>query len=119
MDEYKIRDREKNCMPGMTIEHMVKACEGTYTGAEEKLHEVITGAVTDSRQVEPGFLFIPIKGARVDGHDFIPDVFEKGALVVLSEQELTDAKGPYIRVKSTVEAMKKLAEASGKQVQRK
>lgn len=109
MDEYKIRDREKNCMPGMTIEHMVKACEGTYTGAEEKLHEVITGAVTDSRQVEPGFLFIPIKGARVDGHDFIPDVFEKGSLVVLSEQELTDAKGPYIRVESTVEAMKKLA----------
>lgn len=109
MDEHRIQDREKNCMPGMTVENIVKACEGTYHGAEEKLHEVITGAVTDSRQVEPGFLFIPIKGARVDGHDFIPDVFEKGALVVLSEKELTNSKGPYIRVKSSVEAMKKLA----------
>jgi UDP-N-acetylmuramoyl-tripeptide--D-alanyl-D-alanine ligase len=55
------------------------------------------------------YLFIPIKGARVDGHDFIPSVFEKGALAVLSEQELEHPAGPYIRVDSTTEAMKKIA----------
>lgn len=45
----------------------------------------------------------------MDGHQFIPQVFEKGALAVLSEQELSDPAGPYIKVESTLGAMKKLA----------
>lgn len=100
---------ENNFMPNMTIENIAKACNGIYKGEKEKLHEVITGAVTDSRQVKQGFLFIPIKGARVDGHDFIEDVFQKGALVVLSEKELTNPAGPYICVESAEDAMKKIA----------
>ena len=91
------------------MENIAKACEGTYVGDEELLSSVITGAVKDSRKVEPGYLFIPIRGERVDGHSFIPDVFEKGALIVLSEQELDAPSGPYIRVESTTEAMQKLA----------
>ena len=101
-------NREKE-MPNLTLENIAKACEGTYVGDEELLSSVITGAVTDSRKVEPGYLFIPIRGERVDGHSFIPDVFEKGALIVLSEQELDAPSGPYIRVESTTEAMQKLA----------
>ena len=101
-------NREKE-MPNLTLENIAKACEGTYVGDEELLSSVITGAVTDSRKVEPGNLFIPIRGERVDGHSFIPDVFEKGALIVLSEQELDAPAGPYIRVESTTEAMQKLA----------
>lgn len=58
----------------------------------------------DSRLVEEGYLFIPIRGARVDGHDFIPAVFEKGALAVLSERRLEHPAGPYILVDSTEEA---------------
>ena len=54
-------------------------------------------------------MLIPIKGARVDGHDFIPQVFEKGALVVLSDHALPEETGPYILVSSTTEAMKKIA----------
>lgn len=98
-----------NGMPNLTLENIAKACDGTYVGDEALLSSVITGAVTDSRKVEPGNLFIPIRGERVDGHNFIPDVFAKGALVVLSEQELDTPAGPYIRVESTTEAMKKLA----------
>ena len=56
----------------MTLEHIAKACCGIYYGEEHKKQTVIRGAVTDSRQVEDGFLFITVKGARVDGHDFIP-----------------------------------------------
>ena len=49
------------------------------------------------------------RSARVDGHDFIPAVFEKGALAVLSQQRLEHPAGPYILVDSTEEAMKKIA----------
>ena len=72
-------------MKNMTLENIAEACHGTYMGKESQKKEVIKGAVTDSRQVEEGFLFIPVKGARVDGHDFIPTAIEKGAAAVLSE----------------------------------
>ncbi len=96
-------------MKNMTLENIVKACEGNYYGTKEALKREIKGAVIDSRLVEQDYLFIPIKGARVDGHEFIPAVFEKGALAVLSEQKLENPKGPYILVTSCEAAMKKLA----------
>jgi len=35
----------------------------------------------DSRLIEPGDIFIPVKGPNHDGHDFIPDVIAKGGQV--------------------------------------
>lgn len=96
-------------MKNMTLENIAKACNGTYFGEEQKKQNQICGAVTDSRQVEEGFLFIPIKGARADGHDFIPDVWNKGAVAVLSEKKLKDCTKPYILVKSTEQALKAIA----------
>ena len=93
-------------MKNLTFANIAKACEGTYIGDETQLDTTITGAVIDSRQVKEGYLFIPIKGERVDGHRFIPTVFEQGAAIVLSEHELTDPAGPYVLVESTTDAMK-------------
>lgn len=97
-------------MREMTLEHIAQACHGTYVGDSQKMQVEIKGAVTDSRKIEEGFLFIPIKGARADGHDFIPDVIAKGAAAVLSEKELTDCAVPYIRVGSSEQALKDIAE---------
>ena len=36
----------------------------------------------DSRSIQPGDIFIPVKGERFDGHDFIEDVLAKGAYVL-------------------------------------
>lgn len=96
-------------MKNMTISNITKACEGKFVGDEAFLDKEIQGAVTDSRQVKDGYLFIPIKGERVDGHDFIPAVFDQGALVVLSEKELDNPDGPYILVQSSQQAMKDIA----------
>lgn len=97
-------------MKNMTLENIAKACGGTYVGSDEERKVEIKGAVTDSRQVEDGYLFIPIKGARVDGHDFIPQVIEQGAAAVLSEKELADCPKPYILVESCEQALKDIAE---------
>ena len=96
-------------MKNMTLERITEVCGGVYYGSEADKKKEIAGAVIDSRQVESGYLFIAVKGEKVDGHQFIPQVFEKGALAVLSEQELSEPAGPYIRVESTLGAMKKLA----------
>ena len=96
-------------MKGMTLEAVTRACEGTYYGDRSVFQQEICGAVIDSRKVERGFLFIPIKGERVDGHDFIPQVLEQGALAVLSEKQLPEELGPYILVDSTEQALKRIA----------
>lgn len=99
-----------NTLEQMTLENIAKACGGIYVGDNALRDSEITGAVIDSRQVEPGYLYIPIRGERVDGHRFIPDVFEKGALAVLSEEPLENPAGPYIQVASSEQALKDIAE---------
>ncbi len=96
-------------MKNLTLENIAKACRGTYIGSDTQKTTEISGVAIDSRLVEHGFLFVPIRGEKVDGHTFIPSVFEKGAAAVLSEEELTDAKGPYILVESSKQALKDLA----------
>lgn len=96
-------------MRNLSLKNIALACEGTYVGPSELEDKVICGAVIDSRLVEQDYLFIPIKGERVDGHNFIPQVFEKGAACVLSEVELENPAGPYIRVTSSEVALKKIA----------
>lgn len=97
-------------MKNMTPELIAAACGGTYVGSDDVKQREIKGVVIDSRLVEEDFLFIPIKGARADGHDFIPAVFAQGALAVLSERRLEDPAGAYILVEDTLTAMKRLAE---------
>lgn len=96
-------------MKNLTLRNIARVCGGTYFGTKEAEEKEIAGAVIDSRQVQKDYLFIAVKGERVDGHAFIPSVFEKGALAVLSEQRLEQPAGAYILVDSTLEAMKKIA----------
>lgn len=97
-------------MKNLTLEHIARACGGTYIGAEDKKEACVDNISTDSRQAGKGTLFVAIKGARVDGHNFIPQVAEQGALAALSERELPDCPIPYIRVESTLQAVKDIAE---------
>lgn len=97
-------------MKHMSLSEITTACGGTYYGDESLLSREVSGVAIDSRKIEPGYLFIPIKGARVDGHTFIPRVMEAGALCCLSEMVLENAGHPYILVESCTAALKALAE---------
>ncbi len=48
----------------------------------------ITEAAIDSRQIIPGGLFIALPGERVDGHNFVAQAFERGALAALIEHKV-------------------------------
>ena len=103
-------------MKNMTLENIAKACNGIYVGDEDLKSKEITGVEKDSRLIEDGYLYLPFVGARVDGHDFIPQVFDKGALCTLSEKDLDNPKGPYIKVESVATALKDIAEFYRKQL---
>lgn len=95
-------------MKDMTLEHIARACGGTYHGPEEKKHECIRGITIDSRQIEPDWLFVATVGERVDGHSFVGQVMEKGALCALVEK-VPEIECPYILVPDTFQALKDLA----------
>ena len=46
----------------------------------------VTEVVYDSRKAEPGAVFVCMKGTRMDSHDFIPQVLEKGVKVLVTER---------------------------------
>ena len=99
-------------MKNMTLEKIAQVTNGKLflpEGFEGNGKKEIAGAVNDNRKIEKDFLFIPMVGARVDGHDFIPGAFADGALASLSERELDNPAGPYILVEDTKLALKQIA----------
>ncbi len=46
---------------------------------------LIQGITSDSRAVEPGFLFVAVKGTQYDGHHFINNAIKAGAVAILLE----------------------------------
>ncbi|MBR5649138.1 UDP-N-acetylmuramoyl-tripeptide--D-alanyl-D-alanine ligase [Pseudobutyrivibrio sp.] len=101
-------------MKNMTLAYVAQVVNGQLNipeGMEALKDKEIQGAVNDNRKIEEGFLFIPMVGARVDGHDFIEDAFSKGALASLSERHLNNPSGPYIIVEDTKVALKQIATA--------
>ncbi|MCY7040732.1 UDP-N-acetylmuramoyl-tripeptide--D-alanyl-D-alanine ligase [Streptococcus sanguinis] len=67
----------------------------------------LRNAEFDSRLIEPGDLFVPLKGAR-DGHEFIATAFAQGAAATLSERPV--AEGAYILVDDVLTAFQRLAQ---------
>ena len=96
-------------MKNLTLEHIADACHGIYVGPEEAKNHCVTAITSDSRKVEKGCLFVPIVGARADGHTFISQVMEAGAGCTLSEKELGDVSFPYIKINSSLQAVKDIA----------
>lgn len=94
-------------MKNMTLENIAKACGGRLVGGRETLE--IAGAVMDSRLIEKDFLFFAIKGERVDGHRFIPQVMEQGAACAVCERAPEAPAGPYILVEKVEKAMQDIA----------
>lgn len=62
----------------------------TFTSLE-LLHEFqdlqIKGIANDSRKVKPGDLFVCVKGSKVDGHDYVAEAIQRGAVAIVSERE--------------------------------
>ena len=98
-------------MKPFTLAEIAAACHGVYVGSEEMKHATITSVERDSRQIKDGSLFLAIKGGRVDGHVFIRQCYDSGAICALCEKAPEGADKPYILVPSTLDAVKQIAKA--------
>ena len=83
-----------------------------YTLLQGSTETEVSGVIYDSRKVTKDSLFVCIRGAAFDGHKFIPDVVEKGATVLITEE---DAQAPdtvtIVRVPDTRYALAFLSAA--------
>jgi len=71
----------------------------------------ITGIAIDSRKVEPGNLFVAIKGSSADGHTFITEAIARGARAIVCEREMTGLSIPFIYVHDSRQSLTWLAAA--------
>jgi len=63
---------------------------------------------TDTRSLKKGDLYIALKGANFDGHDFVSIAQTKGACAVVCSKDV-DTSLPVLRVKDTLAALQQLA----------
>lgn len=99
-------------MMPMTVGEAAQALAGTLMTQDGLGDGAITSVVTDSRQVEHGSLFVAIAGEHVDGHNFVSQVGESGAVAALVDHAVPDTSVPQIVVPDTVIALGQLAKAN-------
>ncbi|MDP8239888.1 MAG: UDP-N-acetylmuramoyl-L-alanyl-D-glutamate--2,6-diaminopimelate ligase [Candidatus Hatepunaea meridiana] len=77
-----------------------------------RIPDEVVGITQDSRLVEPGFVFAARSGSNVKGIDFIHQASDKGAVLVISDDEIPDGvELPFIQVADFHQALVHLSKA--------
>ena len=73
--------------------------------------QAVTGIAYDSRTVEPGHVFVAVKGLKSDGAEFVEQAVARGALGVVSETPAPQTAVPSVVVSDARLALAQLAAA--------
>lgn len=84
----------------VTTQWISRVVEGLMIGGSVSIDNVST----DTRTITPGSLFIALRGGNFDGHRFVEQAIEKGAVAVIVDQQLK-IKVPQIVVENTTRAL--------------
>ena len=90
----------------MKLSELLHGVDVTAVYADENME--ITGIAFDSRNVQPGDLFMAISGLTTDGNRFIPGAMEKGAVLVVTAKA-PEQDVPYVLVNDDRLAMAQIA----------
>ncbi|MFI2752649.1 UDP-N-acetylmuramoyl-tripeptide--D-alanyl-D-alanine ligase [Cellulomonas sp. P22] len=100
-------------MIALTAADIAAATGGELRPASLDPATVVAGpAVIDSREVEPGSLFVALPGEHADGHDFAAGAVQAGAALVLASRDVLGADGepvPAVVVPDVEKALGDLA----------
>ncbi|MER6947856.1 UDP-N-acetylmuramoyl-tripeptide--D-alanyl-D-alanine ligase [Nonomuraea sp. NPDC000554] len=90
----------------LPLARIAEITSGALSGMADPRAVVRGPVVIDSRQVEPGSLFVAFRGGRVDGHDYAAQAIRAGAVAVLATRPV-DA--PAVIVPDAAAALADLA----------
>ncbi|GAJ60250.1 UDP-N-acetylmuramoyl-tripeptide--D-alanyl-D-alanine ligase [Geobacillus thermoleovorans] len=93
-----------------TVRQIAEMADGQCLKPEWE-NMVVSGVSTDTRTIQAGNLYVPLRGATFNGHDFVQEAVQKGAAAVLwAEREGTPPEGvPVVVVDDTLLALQRLA----------
>lgn len=99
----------------MKLIEIARLCGASQMLNDELAKSEPAGFTIDSRAIKPGELFVAIPGERVDGHQFVREVFEKGACAAMAVHhrlpfaaELGDYADKLLFVENTLCAFQQL-----------
>jgi len=93
----------------MNFQELIAFCEPMSVSGPEP--DIMGKLRQDSREIEFGDIFIAVKGTKSDGHNFIDEAIERGASVIIAQQELSEYQNAAVlRVKKTRKLLGKLAQ---------
>jgi UDP-N-acetylmuramoyl-L-alanyl-D-glutamate--2,6-diaminopimelate ligase len=82
----------------------------TVPGFRENFRDIeVRGITCDSRQVQPGALFVAIPGHRLDGAAFVDEAIRRGAGAIVAEKSIPSCPVPVILVPNARETVADLA----------
>lgn len=101
----------------LSLKQVANFTGATVKGAPEYLERNACGITWDSREVQPGYVYVALPGERVDGHSFVASAIESGAVAALVMQDLSEEvhacarahEALILTVESTHEAFTDLA----------
>lgn len=91
----------------MKVYEIVEATRGILVSGNKD--DEINFFSQDNRQMTNGGMYIPLKGERFDGHNFIESAFQIGAQAIISEKDVNYEDKIVIKVKDTHQALKDMA----------
>ena len=93
-------------IPSVSLRRLLP--DARFLGCKD-LH--VTGCSTDSRRLDPGQVFVALRGARRDGHDFAAAALERGATAVIVERPCPEAGPLQVVVADARRALGRLSQA--------
>jgi UDP-N-acetylmuramoyl-tripeptide--D-alanyl-D-alanine ligase len=97
-------------MDPLSLRKIAEFAQGSLTAGDAAL--TVSKISTDSRTLQPGDLFVPLRGENFDGHKFVEQASERGAVGAMVEEDWKGATGKtfaLIRVPDTLVGYQNLA----------
>ncbi len=97
----------------MKLKELIKGLKVKNEELKSIENPEIKGIAYDSRNIKSNWLFVAIKGGKQDGHSFIDEARQKGAIAAVVENNqfsIFDSSFPLIIVNDTKEALADLAQ---------
>ena len=76
----------------------------------QALTQTAIGITTDSRTLKPGEIFLGLRGENFDGHEFVSQALERGAIAAIVDFKFQTSTLPVLKVKDTLEAYQAIAQ---------
>lgn len=101
VEEYMTVETKLTSTFSWSLDDLASSTDGDLVGPLAETHSVKFSSVsTDTRTLQPGALYIAIKGDNFDGHKFIAEAVKQGAVAVLISEEV-DSIVPGVMVDDT------------------